>query len=54
MGIGCGFLTMVIRLWAGYPEGVSFSILIMNFVTPLIDMLCIRLTYGGGKKKDEN
>ncbi len=50
MGIGCGFFTMVIRLWAGYPEGVSFSILLMNMLTPLIDMLCIKLTYGGGKK----
>ena len=53
MGIGCGFFTMVIRLFAGYPEGVSFSILLMNIVTPLIDMLCIRLKYGGGAKKDE-
>ena len=54
MGIGCGFFTMVIRLFAGYPEGVSFSILLMNIATPLIDMLCLRLEYGGGaKKKDE-
>lgn len=53
MGIGCGFFTMVIRLWAGYPEGVSFSILLMNMLTPLIDRLCIRLAYGGGARKDE-
>lgn len=54
MGVGCGFFTMVIRLFAGYPEGVSFSILLMNIATPLIDMLCLRLQYGGGaKKKDE-
>ena len=54
MGVGCGFFTMVIRLFAGYPEGVSFSILLMNIATPLIDMLCLRLEYGGGaKKKDE-
>ncbi len=54
MGIGCGFFTMIIRLWAGYPEGVSFSILLMNVLTPLIDMLCMKLSYGGGKKnKDE-
>lgn len=52
MGIGCGFFTMVIRLWAAYPEGVSFSILLMNIMTPHIDNLCIRLTYGGGKKND--
>jgi electron transport complex protein RnfD len=53
MGVGCGLFTMVIRFWAGYPEGVSFSILLMNIMTPLIDMLCIRLAYGGGAKKDE-
>ena len=52
MGIGCGFFTMVIRFWAGYPEGVSFSILLMNICTPHIDMLCIKLAYGGGAKKD--
>ena len=36
-GIGCGVLTSVIRLWGGYPEGVSFSILLMNLTVPLID-----------------
>ncbi len=35
--IGCGLITSVIRLWGSYPEGVSFSILIMNALTPLID-----------------
>src|SRR5208283_3039176 len=36
-GIGCGFLTMLIRLKGGYPEGVMFAILIMNCFSPLID-----------------
>ncbi|GAB4253630.1 RnfABCDGE type electron transport complex subunit D [Deferrisoma sp.] len=36
-GIGCGLLTAVIRLWGGYPEGVSFAILLMNAAVPLID-----------------
>lgn len=36
-GIGCGFLTMLIRLKGGYPEGVMFSILIMNCFAPMID-----------------
>jgi len=35
--IGCGFLTVIIRLYGGYPEGVSYSILIMNLLVPLID-----------------
>ncbi len=36
-GIGCGLLTMIIRLWGAYPEGVSFAILIMNAFAPLIN-----------------
>lgn len=35
--VGCGVLTSVIRLWGGYPEGVSYSILLMNVAAPLID-----------------
>jgi electron transport complex protein RnfD len=36
-GIGCGILTLLIRISGGYPEGVSYSILLMNVATPLID-----------------
>lgn len=36
-GVGCGLLTMIIRIWGGYPEGVSFAILLMNAAVPLID-----------------
>ena len=36
-GIGCGLLTMCIRSGGGYPEGVSFAILMMNAATPLIN-----------------
>ncbi len=36
-GIGCGIITSVIRIWGGYPEGVSYSILLMNATVPLID-----------------
>ena len=36
-GIGCGVITVIIRLFGGYPEGVAFSILLMNAATPLID-----------------
>lgn len=36
-GIGCGFLTFAIREFGGYPEGVSFSIILMNVVTPIIE-----------------
>jgi electron transport complex protein RnfD len=36
-GIGCGILTFLIRKFAGYPEGVSYAILIMNAAVPIID-----------------
>lgn len=36
-GVGIGLITVVIRLWGSYPEGVSFAILLMNATTPLID-----------------
>ena len=36
-GIGCGVLTMLIRVFGSYPEGVSFAILLMNILTPHID-----------------
>jgi len=35
--VGCGVITVLIRLYGGYPEGVCYSILLMNAVTPLID-----------------
>ena len=36
-GAGCGVITMIIRLWGAYPEGVSFAILIMNAFVPLLN-----------------
>ena len=36
-GVMIGAITMIIRLWGAYPEGVSFAILIMNGFTPLIN-----------------
>jgi len=36
-GVGCGLFTTIIRLVGGYPEGVCYSILLMNVATPLID-----------------
>lgn len=50
-GIGCGLLTMIIRLYASYPEGVSFAILIMNILTPHIDNLTIPALNGVPKEK---
>jgi len=46
-GTGCGVLTVVIRLWGGYPEGVSYSILLMNLTTPLINRFTQPKKFGG-------
>jgi len=50
-GIGCGIITMSIRIFGSYPEGVSFSILLMNILTPLINNLSYKfyLKKGGAK-----
>ncbi|MDP2043584.1 MAG: RnfABCDGE type electron transport complex subunit D [Candidatus Omnitrophota bacterium] len=50
-GVGCGLLTAVIRLWGGYPEGVSYAILMMNAATPFIDRYTRNRIYGTGKLK---
>ena len=46
-GIGCGLLTFLIRNYGNYPEGVSFSILLMNILTPYIDRLTEIRPLGG-------
>lgn len=49
-GIGAGVITVLVRFWGTYPEGVSFAILFMNIVNPYIDSLCTRKLFGGAKK----
>lgn len=50
-GIGCGFITAVIRLWGGYPEGVSYSILLMNLLVPVIEKHTRDRIFGKAKVK---
>jgi len=51
-GAGCGVITVLIRLWGAYPEGVSFAILLMNAATPLIDRYTKPKVFGAaGPKK---
>lgn len=45
-GIGIGLITMIIRYWGAYPEGVSFAILIMNAFVPLINKMCKSRKFG--------
>lgn len=49
-GIGCGIITSVIRIWGSYPEGVSFSILIMNALVPLIDRATTGKPFGAKRR----
>ncbi len=51
-GAGCGLVTCLIRVWGNYPEGVSFSILIMNALVPLIDR-CFKNKPFGFKKPEK-
>ncbi len=48
-GLGAAFLTVVIRLWASLPEGVSYSILLMNILCPYIEKIGSRKLFGGKK-----
>lgn len=50
-GVGCGLLTYIIRTWGGYPEGVSFAVVIMNATVPLIDQYTRPTVYGKAKQK---
>lgn len=49
--IGAALLTVVIRIWGAYPEGVSFAILIMNVFVPTIDRYIRATVFGMGGKK---
>ena len=51
---GCGLITILIRFYGGYPEGVSFAILLMNILTPQIDKVTRKIPFGakpGNPKK---
>ena len=47
--LGCGLITVLIRFFGNYPEGVSFSILLMNILSPYIEKLCKKKAFGGAK-----
>lgn len=50
-GAGCGALTFVFRRFGGYPEGVSFSILLMNILVPQIDKFTVPKSFGAVRRK---
>ena len=52
-GLGAGFLTITIRTWGGFPDGVAFAILLMNVCVPLIDQYTQPRIYGAAAKTKE-
>ncbi len=52
-GIGCGVITSIIRIYGALPEGVSFSIILMNILVPHIEHLTIPKAFGVVKEKKE-
>ena len=50
-GIGCGLVTVLIRTFGSMPEGVSYSILLMNILSPLIDRFTVPKAFGAAKEK---
>ena len=49
-GFGAGLLTIIIRTWGGFPDGVAFAILLMNLSVPLIDTWTQPRIYGGNSR----
>lgn len=49
-GMGCGIITVLIRKIGGYPEGVSYSILLMNLLVPVLDRWAKPKLFGGSRK----
>ena len=52
-GFGAGLLTIIIRTWGGFPDGVAFAILLMNLAVPLIDAWTQPRIYGGARRRDK-
>jgi len=52
-GIGCGVITFVIRKYAALPEGVSYSILLMNILVPHINRISVKKPFGFVSPKKE-
>ena len=48
--VGCGIITVLIRFYGSYPEGVSFSVLIMNILSPYIEKWTMKKPLGGNGK----
>ena len=52
-GAGCGFFAMLLRYFSGFPEGVMFFVLIMNALSPLLERIPARKSFGENDVKKE-
>ena len=52
-GCGCGFLTILLRKFTSFPEGVTFAILTMNAVVPLLDKVTVPVIFGASKTREQ-
>ncbi|MBI9099865.1 MAG: RnfABCDGE type electron transport complex subunit D, partial [Spirochaetaceae bacterium] len=53
-GLGCGFLTFLIRIFGSLPEAVSLSIIVMNMFVPVIDRYTKIKQFGKSEMKEQN
>ncbi|HHX01715.1 MAG TPA: RnfABCDGE type electron transport complex subunit D [Firmicutes bacterium] len=52
-GCGCGVLTILLRKYTSFPEGVTFAILTMNALVPLLDMLTVPVIFGARRSREQ-
>lgn len=52
-GCGCGLLTILLRKYTSFPEGVTFAILTMNALVPLLDMLTVPVIFGARRSREQ-
>jgi len=52
-GCGCGLLTIFLRKYTSFPEGVTFAILTMNALVPLLDMLTVPVIFGAKRSREQ-
>lgn len=52
-GCGCGFLTIFLRQFTAFPEGVTFAVLTMNAVVPLLDQFTVPVVFGASKSREQ-
>ncbi len=53
-GCGCGLLTMFLREYTAFPEGVTFAILTMNAIVPILDLITVPVIFGADRSREQS